>query len=270
MPADAPVAVALASPSRRRRSRCAGRLRRRLRRRRRPSATGPSRARSPCSRRRRSPSRSPRSARQFEADHPGTQVTFNFAASSALATADRRRARRPTCSPRPARRTMKQVTDAGDAAGTPVTFAANMLEIAVPPGNPAQGHRRWPTSPSRTLKVALCAPRGAVRRRGEKVFAAAEVTRHAGHAGGRRQGGADQGAARRGRRGAGLRDRRAGGRRQGRGHRVPGGGRRRSTTTRSPSLKDARKPADRAGVRRPACCPPTGRRCSTEAGFQLP
>ncbi len=91
----------------------------------------------------------------FEAGHPGTTVTFNFAGSSALATqitqgapADVFAAASPA--------TMKTVTDAGDAAGDPVTLVRNQLVIAVPRGNPHQvtglaGLAR----PG--LKVALCA-----------------------------------------------------------------------------------------------------------------
>ncbi|MEU9339021.1 molybdate ABC transporter substrate-binding protein [Streptomyces sp. NPDC048290] len=73
--------------------------------------------------------------RQFEQAHPGTTVTFNFAGSDALAASITEGAPADvfaSASPR----TMKIVTDAGDAEGTPATFARNQLEIATLPGNP--------------------------------------------------------------------------------------------------------------------------------------
>lgn len=96
-----------------------------------------------------------RLGRDFEAAHPGTTVAFNFAGSSALATqitqgapADVFAAASPA--------TMRTVTDAGEAADTPVTLARNQLVIAVPKGNP---HRVAGladlTRPG--VKVALCA-----------------------------------------------------------------------------------------------------------------
>jgi molybdate transport system substrate-binding protein len=93
--------------------------------------------------------------RDFEATHPGTTVVFNFAGSSALATqitqgapADVFAAASPA--------TMKTVTDAGDAAGTPTTLVRNQLVIAVPRGNP---HRIAGLADLARpgVKVALCA-----------------------------------------------------------------------------------------------------------------
>ena len=73
--------------------------------------------------------------KDFEAANPGTTVTFSFGGSSGLAQqivagapADVFAAASPA--------TMKTVTDAGDAAGEPVTFVRNQLVIAVPKGNP--------------------------------------------------------------------------------------------------------------------------------------
>ncbi|MFE9689238.1 molybdate ABC transporter substrate-binding protein [Micromonospora sp. NPDC005806] len=103
--------------------------------------------------------------KDFEATHPGTSVTFNFAGSSALATqvtqgapADVFAAASPA--------TMKTVTDAGDAAGNPVTLVRNQLVIAVPKGNP--GKVTGLADLARPgVKVALCAeqvPCGAAAR----------------------------------------------------------------------------------------------------------
>ncbi|MFG3104429.1 molybdate ABC transporter substrate-binding protein [Streptomyces sp. NPDC048182] len=75
--------------------------------------------------------------KEFEQQHPGTKVTFNFAGSDALAAsitggapADVFAAASP--------KTMKIVTDKGDASGTPATFVRNQLEIATLPGNPGK------------------------------------------------------------------------------------------------------------------------------------
>ncbi|MEU7061867.1 molybdate ABC transporter substrate-binding protein [Streptomyces sp. NPDC046197] len=72
---------------------------------------------------------------EFEQQHPGTKVTFNFAGSDSLAAsitggapADVFAAASP--------KTMKAVTDKQDGVGTPVTFVRNQLEIATLPGNP--------------------------------------------------------------------------------------------------------------------------------------
>jgi len=94
--------------------------------------------------------------RDFEAAHPGSTVTFNFAGSSALATqitqgapADVFAAASPA--------TMRTVTDAGDAAGPPVTLVRNQLVIAVPKGNPRRVAGLADLARP-GAKVALCAP----------------------------------------------------------------------------------------------------------------
>ena len=91
----------------------------------------------------------------FEKEHPGTKVTFNFGGSDALAAsitsgapADVFAAASP--------KTMKTVTDAGDAKGTPSTFVRNQLEIATLPGNPKK-ITNFKDLTKGGLKVALCA-----------------------------------------------------------------------------------------------------------------
>jgi len=76
-----------------------------------------------------------RIGRDFEAAHPGTTVTFSFGGSSTLATqinqgapADVFASASPT--------NLRTVTEAGNGAGEPATFARNQLVIAVPEGNP--------------------------------------------------------------------------------------------------------------------------------------
>ncbi|MDQ1067018.1 molybdate ABC transporter substrate-binding protein [Streptomyces canus] len=92
--------------------------------------------------------------KQFERAHPGTKVTFSFGGSDSLAASITGGAPADvfaSASPK----TMKIVTDAGDASGTPTTFVRNQLEIATLPGNPDQvASLKDLTNPD--LKVVLC------------------------------------------------------------------------------------------------------------------
>jgi molybdate transport system substrate-binding protein len=93
--------------------------------------------------------------KDFERANPGVRVTFSFGGSSTLAQqitagapADVFAAASPA--------TMKQVTDAGLAAGPPSVFTRNQLVLAVPKGNPKRiAGLTDLTAPG--LKVALCA-----------------------------------------------------------------------------------------------------------------
>ncbi|KKD07502.1 molybdate ABC transporter substrate-binding protein [Streptomyces sp. WM6386] len=92
--------------------------------------------------------------KEFEKTHPGTKVTFNFGGSDTLAAsitsgagADVFAAASP--------KTMKIVTDAGGATGTPATFVRNQLEIATLPGNPDRIASLKDLTKS-GLKVVLC------------------------------------------------------------------------------------------------------------------
>jgi molybdate transport system substrate-binding protein len=110
----------------------------------------------------------------FEAEHPGTTVSFSFAASSELATQIEQGAPADVfASASPA--TMAQVSDAGDTAGKPVTFVRNTLEIAVPAGNPANVTGLADFA-KKDLTIALCAPEVPCGAAADKVFAAAKVT----------------------------------------------------------------------------------------------
>ncbi|MDX3260665.1 molybdate ABC transporter substrate-binding protein [Streptomyces sp. MI02-2A] len=91
---------------------------------------------------------------EFEKQHPGTKVTFNFGGSDTLAAsitggapADVFAAASP--------KTMAIVTDKQDAAGTPATFVRNQLEIATLPGNPDKVASLKDLTKS-GLKVVLC------------------------------------------------------------------------------------------------------------------
>ncbi|MGN9761700.1 molybdate ABC transporter substrate-binding protein [Streptomyces sp. SD31] len=92
--------------------------------------------------------------KEFEKAHPGTKVTFSFGGSDALAASITGGAPADvfaSASPK----TMKIVTDAGDASGTPATFVRNQLEIATLPGNPDKvTSLKDLTNPD--LKVVLC------------------------------------------------------------------------------------------------------------------
>jgi len=90
----------------------------------------------------------------FQSANPGTTVTYNFGASSALAQqivagapADVFAAASPA--------TMRTVTDAGDAAD-PRVFVRNRLQIAVPPDNPGKVTGLADFAKPQ-LKIALCA-----------------------------------------------------------------------------------------------------------------
>lgn len=102
----------------------------------------------------------------FEKQHPGTEVTFNFAGSDTLAASITSGAPADvfaSASPK----TMATVTDAGAAAGTPVTFVRNQLEIATLPGNPDRVSSLKDLTGS-GLKVVLCdktVPCGAAARK---------------------------------------------------------------------------------------------------------
>lgn len=108
----------------------------------------------------------------FEAAHPGTTVTFSFGSSATLATqvtqgapADVFAAASPA--------TMRTVTDAG-AADRPTDFAANTLEIAVPPGNPGRVTGLADFAEPR-LRLAVCADQVPCGAAAATVFAAAGV-----------------------------------------------------------------------------------------------
>ncbi|MEU6065085.1 molybdate ABC transporter substrate-binding protein [Streptomyces sp. NPDC047082] len=92
--------------------------------------------------------------KEFEKQHPGTKVSFNFGGSDTLAAsitsgapADVFAAASP--------KTMAIVTDKKDAATTPATFVRNQLEIATLPGNPDKVASLKDLTKS-SLKVVLC------------------------------------------------------------------------------------------------------------------
>ncbi len=111
---------------------------------------------------------------QLESDNPDLTVQFNFAGSSALATQLTQGAPADVfASANPAQ--MAVVTDAGLAAGEPTVFTANVLQIAVPAGNPA-GVTGLADFGREELALAVCAPEVPCGSASEDVFAAAGVT----------------------------------------------------------------------------------------------
>jgi molybdate transport system substrate-binding protein len=110
---------------------------------------------------------------QLMADNPDLDVVFNFAGSSALATQITQGAPADVfASANEAQ--MKVVSDAGLQAGDPTIFTENVLEIAVPKGNPAKitGLADF-AKPDLTL--AICAPAVPCGAAATKVFEAAGI-----------------------------------------------------------------------------------------------
>ena len=110
---------------------------------------------------------------QFEAAHPGTKVRFSFDASSALALQINQGAPADVFASA-ATSNMKQVTDAGGATA-PTNFVKNVMEIAVPPANPA--HIASVADLGKPgVKVALCQPQVPCGASAATVFTNAKVT----------------------------------------------------------------------------------------------
>ncbi len=110
---------------------------------------------------------------QFEAAHPGTKVRFSFDASSALALQINQGAPADVFASA-ATSNMKQVTDAGGATA-PTNFVKNVMEIAVPPADPAHIASVADLGKS-GVKVALCQPQVPCGATAATVFTNAKVT----------------------------------------------------------------------------------------------
>ena len=95
-------------------------------------------------------------ASDFEEEHPGTTVELNFAGSSDLVTQITEGAPADVFASAD-EKNMTKVTDAALNEGEPVGFATNVLEIAVPPGNPA-GIEGFADLAHGDAKVVVCAP----------------------------------------------------------------------------------------------------------------
>lgn len=112
--------------------------------------------------------------KRFEAANPGVDVVLNLGASSTLAEqivngagADVFAAASPA--------TMKTVTDAGLAAGSPTVFTTNKLQIAVAPGNP-KGVTGFADLNKPGVITVVCAPQVPCGAATEKVEKATGIT----------------------------------------------------------------------------------------------
>ncbi|MDI2034793.1 molybdate ABC transporter substrate-binding protein [Paenarthrobacter nitroguajacolicus] len=95
-------------------------------------------------------------ASDFEAKNPGTKVTLNFAGSSGLVTQITQGAPADVFASADTKN-MAKLSDAKLIDGTATNFATNVLEIAVPPSNPASIASFADLAKS-GVKVVVCAP----------------------------------------------------------------------------------------------------------------
>ena len=95
-------------------------------------------------------------AAEFEAAHPGTDVALNFAGSADMVTQITEGAPADVFASAD-EKNMAKLTDDDLVEGEPVDFATNVLEIAVPPGNPA-GIETFADLAAPGVKLVVCAP----------------------------------------------------------------------------------------------------------------
>jgi molybdate transport system substrate-binding protein len=110
---------------------------------------------------------------EFEKAHPGATVTFNFAGSSDLVAQLQQGAPADVFASADTTNMDKATGDSLTAA-TPVSFASNTLEIAVPPGNPAKVASLADLAKP-GVKVVLCAPAVPCGSAAAKVETAAKI-----------------------------------------------------------------------------------------------
>jgi molybdate transport system substrate-binding protein len=110
--------------------------------------------------------------KEFEAAHRGTKIVFSFGPSSGLATQIVARAPADVFASASSKN-MAQVVTAKDASA-PVTFAKNVMEIAVPPANPAKITALADLAKP-GVKVALCAAQVPCGTTAREVFANAKL-----------------------------------------------------------------------------------------------
>jgi molybdate transport system substrate-binding protein len=110
---------------------------------------------------------------EFEKAHPRVEVTFNFAGSSDLVAQLQQGAPADVFASADTKN-MDKATGDSLTASAPVDFAANSLEIAVPPSNPAHIKSLADLAGS-DVKVVLCAPEVPCGAAAAKVEAAAGI-----------------------------------------------------------------------------------------------
>lgn len=113
-------------------------------------------------------------AREFEAKNPGTKVTLSFAGSSDLATQITQGAPADVFASADTKN-MAKLADAGLLDGTATNFATNVLEIAVPPSNPAS-IASFDDLAKPGVKVVVCASQVPCGAAADAVERAAGVT----------------------------------------------------------------------------------------------
>jgi molybdate transport system substrate-binding protein len=112
----------------------------------------------------------------FEKEHPGVKVVPSYGGSDTLAAQIVQGAPVDVFAAASAA-TMATVTNANDGVGTPPLFAKNLLEIAVPPSNPAKITDLADTAKA-GVKLALCAATVPCGAAAAKAYAAAKLTPH--------------------------------------------------------------------------------------------
>jgi molybdate transport system substrate-binding protein len=111
--------------------------------------------------------------KEFEAAHPGDTVKFSFAASSALAEQINSGAPADVFASA-STKNMDQVVTTGNASN-PQNFAKNVMEVAVPPSNPANVTSVNDLAKS-SVKTALCQPQVPCGAVAAEVFKNAKIT----------------------------------------------------------------------------------------------
>jgi molybdate transport system substrate-binding protein len=111
---------------------------------------------------------------QFESSHAGTELTFSFGGSSDLVTQLQQGAPGDVFASADTKNMDKAAAD-DLVKGSPVNFASNTLEIAVPPDNPAT-ITSFADLAEAGVKVVVCAPQVPCGSATQKVEAATGVT----------------------------------------------------------------------------------------------
>jgi molybdate transport system substrate-binding protein len=112
-------------------------------------------------------------AEDFEAEHPGTKIELSFAGSSDLVTQITAGAPADVFASADTKN-MSKLSDAGMVEGTPTDFATNVLQIAVPPSNPA-AIATFADLAKPGVKVVICAPQVPCGNATKSVEASARV-----------------------------------------------------------------------------------------------
>jgi molybdate transport system substrate-binding protein len=111
--------------------------------------------------------------KQFESAHPGVKVVFNFGPSSGLAEQINQGAPADVFASA-STKNMDEVVSAGGASN-PTSFVKNVMEVAVPPSNPAHVTSVNDLAKG-SVKVALCQSQVPCGATAEQVFTNAKIS----------------------------------------------------------------------------------------------